>query len=291
LSETAEAEALLETLARDCAFDPARLEKIEERLFALRAAARKFNSPADRLGTLWASFEARRAGLIDNAAEEKKLKIEAAARRAAFVDAAVLLRDKRGLAAKRLAAAVTKELKPLKLDKALFETEVTPLEESQWGAGGTERVRFLVQTNPGTPMGPLSKIASGGERARFFLALKVVLAQDGEATTLIFDEVDQGVGGAVAAAVGERLARLSKSAQVLLVTHSPQIAARADHHFRIAKAPRRKGESVLVTRIERLETAARREEIARMLSGAEITNEARAAAEKLIGARRAGASG
>jgi len=291
LSETAEAEALLDALTRDQAFDPARLEKIEERLFALRAAARKFSSHADALGTLWSSFEARRAGLVDSAAEEKKLEHEAVRRRTAFADAAALLREKRMLAAKRLAAAVIRELKPLKLDKARFEIEVTPLEETQWGPGGTERVRFLVQTNPGTPMGPLSKIASGGERARFFLALKVVLAKDGEASTLIFDEVDQGVGGAVAAAVGERLARLAKSAQLLLVTHSPQIAARADHHFRIAKAPRRKGEPVLVTRIERLEEGARREEIARMLSGTEITNEARAAAEKLIGAKRAGASG
>jgi DNA repair protein RecN (Recombination protein N) len=178
----------------------------------------------------------------------------------------------------------------LKLDKAVFETEVGALEESQWGAGGTERVRFLVQTNPGTPMGPLSKIASGGERARFFLALKVVLAKDADAATLIFDEVDQGVGGAVAAAVGERLSRLARSAQLLLVTHSPQIAARADHHFRIAKVSRRKGDATLVTRIERLEGAARREEVARMLSGAAITDEARAAAEKLIGTKPASKS-
>jgi DNA repair protein RecN (Recombination protein N) len=289
-AEAAEAEALIETLARQLQGDPSRLERIEERLYALRAAGRKFNTHPDGLAALGERFAERNAALSAGSGQTQKLAAACAAAKLDYLTAAAAQCEARLEAARRLDGLIAKELKPLKLDKASFETEITPLDEGQWSAAGTERVRFLVSTNPGTPKGPLSKIASGGERARFLLALKAVLARGTDAATLIFDEVDQGVGGAVAAAVGERLARLSRHAQLLIVTHSPQLAARADHHLRIVKAPRKRGEAALVTRVEPLDEAARREEIARMLSGSEITNEARAAAERLIGVR-AGARG
>jgi DNA repair protein RecN (Recombination protein N) len=287
-AEAAEAEALVEALAQGAQGDPGRLERIEERLYALRSAARKFNTHPDRLAVLAQQFDERRDALGRGGAQSAKLKKAAMAARAEYEAEAAKLRTARIEAAHRLDTLMGQELKPLKLDKAVFETEVTALEQDQWSAEGTERVRFLVATNPGTPKGALSKIASGGERARFFLALKAVLARGADATTLIFDEVDQGVGGAVAAAVGERLARLARHAQLLIVTHSPQIAARADHHLRILKAPAKRG-AALLTRVDVLDEAKRREEIARMLSGSEITDEARAAAKRLIGARAAAA--
>jgi DNA repair protein RecN (Recombination protein N) len=211
------------------------------------------------------------------------------ARDSAFEDyrrRASALSAKRNAAAKKLDQAVTRELAPLKLDKATFCSEIETCEPESGGPQGTDRVGFLVSTNPGAPLGPLSRIASGGELARFMLALKVVIARGSSAVTLIFDEVDRGVGGAVADAVGERLARLGETSQVIVVTHSPQVAARATHHFRVTKT----GKEAKAVRVEQLDRAAQREEIARMLAGASITEEARAAAGRLIadtGKRRA----
>jgi DNA repair protein RecN (Recombination protein N) len=178
-------------------------------------------------------------------------------------------------------------LKPLKLDKAKFRTTIAPLAEERWGPGGVEQVAFEVATNPGAPMAPLARVASGGELARLMLALKVALAERHPVPTLVFDEVDSGVGGATAAAVGERLQRLAGSVQVLVVTHSPQVAALALHHWRVTKETEREG---AITRIHKLDPVERREEIARMLSAAEITAEARAQAERLIGASKAALS-
>jgi DNA repair protein RecN (Recombination protein N) len=197
-----------------------------------------------------------------------------------YVNAAATLSDRRRKAAEKLDKAVNAELKPLKLERAQFSTE-TASETDASGPHGIDRIEFWVKTNPGTRPGPLMKVASGGELARFLLALKVVLADRGSAPTLVFDEIDTGVGGAVADAIGVRLARLGRRVQALAVTHAPQVAARADHHYLITKDALDKGKRV-ATRVNELATATRREEIARMLAGAEITEEARAAAERLI---------
>ncbi|MDX1580545.1 MAG: DNA repair protein RecN, partial [Alphaproteobacteria bacterium] len=198
---------------------------------------------------------------------------------AAFVEAARALSEKRAAAASELDKAVMGELPPLKLDKARFETVLEPLQEDDWGAGGAERVSFRVATNPGSAPGALSKIASGGELSRFSLALKVVLSRDGSVPTLIFDEIDQGIGGATAAAVGERLARLAEHNQVLVVTHSPQVAAQGRAHLRVGKESEG---STTRTNVIPLAGHDRKEEIARMLSGERITEEARAAADQLM---------
>jgi DNA repair protein RecN (Recombination protein N) len=184
-----------------------------------------------------------------------------------------------------LDAAVNGELGSLKLEKAEFRSSIESLAPENWSPAGAERVEFQVSTNPGAPLGPLSRIASGGELSRFLLALKVVLAAEGEAASLVFDEIDRGIGGAVADAVGERLARLAKQTQVLVVTHSPQVAAQANHHWRINKGGTESNgddEGGVLTQVERLDSGARREEIARMLSGATVTDEARAAADRLL---------
>ncbi|MGA6979429.1 MAG: DNA repair protein RecN [Pseudolabrys sp.] len=256
----------LESALRIADFDPAELERIEERLFALRAAGRKYNGDI---------------ALID-AGEEKLKSLEAAATQAdvAYRSAAQTLSQARAKAAAALDKAVNAEIKPLKLDRAKFSTQI----ESDMGAAGPhgiDRLEFWVQTNPGTRPGPLMRVASGGELARFLLALKVVLADRGSAPTLVFDEIDTGVGGAVADAIGMRLAKLGRGVQVLAVTHAPQVAARADRHYLITKDTLEKGKRV-ATRVTELASERRREEIARMLAGAEITNEARAAAERLI---------
>jgi DNA repair protein RecN (Recombination protein N) len=187
-------------------------------------------------------------------------------------------------AASRLDTAVAAELAPLRLDKARFRTVLTPLAEAEWSGHGCERVHFEIATTPGAPFGPLARIASGGELSRFMLALKLVLADTSSVPTLIFDEVDSGIGGAVAAAVGERLQRLGTSLQVLVVTHSPQVAARGAYHWRVAKSL---SERAAVTRVEELDPGTRQEEIARMLSGRIVTAEARAAAASLIAGGRA----
>jgi len=205
----------------------------------------------------------------------------AAAARATFAAAAARLTASRTEAASKLARAVARELPPLRLDKARFEVDVTPVEEPDWGPNGADTVRFLVATNPGQAPGPLARVASGGELSRLMLALKVVLASGSAVPTLVFDEVDSGVGGATAAAVGERLTRVAAQVQVLVVTHSPQVAARGAAHLRVAKAVARGRAS---TGVETLDSPARREEIARMLAGETITEAARAAADDLLAA-------
>jgi DNA repair protein RecN (Recombination protein N) len=270
----------LEAALRAADFDPAELERIEERLFALRAGGRKYNAPVDELAVLAARYKSDIA-LID-AGEEKLKALEQAARAAEadYREAAGALSKSRAKAAAALSKAVNGELKPLKLERAQFSSQIES-DAAATGPNGIDRVEFWVQTNPGTRPGPLMKVASGGELARFLLALKVVLADRGSAPTLVFDEIDTGVGGAVADAIGVRLAKLASGVQVLAVTHAPQVAARADRHYLISKDALEKGKRV-ATRVAELPASSRREEIARMLAGAEITNEARAAAERLI---------
>ena len=275
-----EARAHLDEALRVADHDPRELERIEERLFALRAAARKYNVPVDGLNALAARHAAELA-LID-AGAERLAALEAAAVEAVarYQAAATALSAARRKTADKLDKAVNAELKPLKLERAKFSTEIAT-EPEAGGPHGIDRVEFWVRTNPGTRPGPLMKVASGGELARFLLALKVVLADRGSAPTLVFDEIDTGVGGAVADAIGVRLARLARRAQVIAVTHAPQVAARADRHYLISKSALDKGKRV-ATRVNALAADHRREEIARMLAGAEITAEARAAAERLI---------
>jgi DNA repair protein RecN (Recombination protein N) len=275
-----EARGHLEHALRVADHDPQELERIEERLFALRAAGRKYNSPVDALNALAERYAADLA-LID-AGAEKLAALEKAAKEAEtrFAAEAGKLSVARKKAAEKLDKAVNGELKPLKLERAKFTTQIDS-DAASAGPNGIDRVEFWVQTNPGTRPGPLMKVASGGELARFLLALKVVLADRGSAPTLIFDEIDTGVGGAVADAIGVRLARLGGKVQVVTVTHAPQVAARAERHYLITKDAMDKGKRV-ATRVSELAAARRREEIARMLAGAEITEEARAAAEKLI---------
>src|SRR6266702_4698707 len=266
-------------------FDPAELERIEERLFALRAAARKYSTPVYGLAALAAKYAADVA-LIDAGAEQLK-KLEAAAADAdkRYGAAATKLSAARTKSAEKLNKAVNAELAPLKLERAKFMTQVET-DAGSPGPQGIDRVEFWVQTNPGTKPGPLMKVASGGELSRFLLALKVVLSDRGSAPTLVFDEIDTGVGGAVADAIGARLARLAGKVQVMAVTHAPQVAARANQHLLISKDALDKGKRV-ATRVNALAADHRREEIARMLAGAEITAEARAAADRLLRAATA----
>jgi DNA repair protein RecN (Recombination protein N) len=273
-----EARLHLENALRMAEFDPQQLDRIEERLFALRAAARKYTVPVDDLAALKDRYQGDLA-LIDAGAERLAvLEADAQAATARYRDAAQALSANRRRAAQGIDKAVNAELKPLKLERAQFSTQIEAAGE---GPEGLDRVEFWVRTNPGTRPGPLMKVASGGELARFLLALKVVLADRGSAPTLIFDEIDTGVGGATADAIGVRLARLASGVQVIAVTHAPQVAARADRHYLIAKDALAKGKRV-ATRVVELAGERRREEIARMLAGAEITAEARAAAERLI---------
>jgi DNA repair protein RecN (Recombination protein N) len=281
LSEATEAQAQLEAARDALEFDPSRLERIEERLFALRALARKHSVTVPELAPLAEKMAAQLAALDDGEAGLKKLAAAAKAARAAYVAAAEAQAAARRKGAARLDKAVSAELGPLKLEKARFVTELSPLPEPEWSEAGTDRVQFTVATNPGAPPAPIAKIASGGELSRFLLALKVCLAKVGDAATIVFDEVDSGIGGATAAAVGERLKRLAKDVQVLVVTHSPQVAAIADRHWLIRKTTTRNTAS---TDVLSLDANGRREEIARMLSGAEVTAEARAAADRLLAA-------
>jgi DNA repair protein RecN (Recombination protein N) len=274
--EASEAESRIESAAAALAFDPARLEQVEARLFDIRGLARKHRVEPDALAALGEQMRAQLAAI--EAGTERIGELDAAllGARQAYAEAAAALSRRRHEAASRLDAAVAAELAPLKLDSAKFRTAIAAAEP---GASGTDRVEFEVSTNPGAPFGPLTRIASGGELSRFILALKVALAEAGSAATMIFDEVDRGVGGAVASAIGERLARLAENSQVLVVTHSPQVAARASHHYRIEKSH---GPDGTRTTVRKLDAAERREEIARMLSGASITEEARAQAAKLL---------
>ena len=277
--EVSEAVAQLESLLTDDDLDPQGLERLEERLFALRALARKHNIPVEELGHLRFEMGQRLALIDDHGDLLTRLTREENQARAAYAEKAKALSAERGKVAKKLALLVNKELPPLKLEKARFEVQIETLDEVAWNENGIDRVTFLVATNPGQDPGPLHKIASGGELARFTLAIKVVLAATGTAPTLVFDEVDTGIGGAVADAVGERLARLAENVQVLVVTHSPQVAARGNHHWRVEKST--KGGAV-TTSLTVLDMPARCEEIARMLSGSTITDAARKAAESLL---------
>ncbi|WP_294172979.1 DNA repair protein RecN [uncultured Sphingomonas sp.] len=274
--ETAEAEEKIERAAEAMAFDPQRLELVESRLFDIRALARKHRVEADALAAFGEEMEAKLA-LIEAGGERiAELERQLAEARRTYDAAATELRQRRQAVAERLDAAVATELAPLKLEAAGFRTS---LSEAEAGPSGIDRVEFTVSTNPGAPFGPLTKIASGGELSRFILALKVALAEAGGASTMIFDEIDRGVGGAVASAIGERLARLAGQSQLLVVTHSPQVAARAQHHYRIEKSHGAEGTR---TTVRKLSADERREEIARMLSGAAVTDEARAQAARLL---------
>jgi DNA repair protein RecN (Recombination protein N) len=277
--EAAEGQALLERAYTEIDLDPKRLEGVEERLFALRAQARKHNVDVDELADLLDNMKAKLADVEDGGARLKQLAVAANVARDSYVAHAKKLSVARIKVAAKLDQGVCIQLAPLKMDKAAFITQIVEMEEASWGAYGCDQVTFQVSTNLGAPAGPLNKIASGGEISRFMLALKAVLAASDAIPTIIFDEVDSGIGGAVAAAVGARLATLANSAQVLVVTHSPQVASRGTHHWRVSKSD---GEDQVTTSIEILDEDARKEEIARMLAGAEVTEEARAAAHSLL---------
>ena len=277
--EIAEADSIIQTLSSDLQDSDANLEEIDDRLYALRMQARKHNCSVDDLVDLRdkISDQLNMIEHADDVLQEQKKKCSYS--RKSYIEQAEKISAKRKLIANKLNKLVQKELVPLKLEKARFVTQVDQLDEVEWNAHGMDRVRFLVSTNPGREAGPIHKIASGGEMSRFMLALKVVIAQSGSTHSFIFDEVDTGVGGATADAVGERLAVLADSKQVLVVTHAPQVAARADHHWIVKKY----GKGEVKTDIMPLKDRDERcEEIARMLAGANITAEARAAANKLL---------
>ncbi|MDY7099357.1 MAG: DNA repair protein RecN [Pseudomonadota bacterium] len=278
--EAGEAEERLEAAAEALVHDPAALDAAETRLFELRALARKHRCEVDELPELMREMRRKLDAIEGGEAQLDALQAAAADGRQAYMEAAQKAHECRLKAAKRLDKAVAAELAPLKLDAARFLTSVTVLPEDRWGAAGSDAVEFLIATNPGADFAPLAKIASGGELSRFILALKVALAEKGGAGTIIFDEIDRGVGGAVASAIGERLARLaSEEGQLLAVTHSPQVAARGSQHYLIAKAS---SGTVTKTGVVKLSLEGRQEEIARMLSGAEVTPEARAQANRLL---------
>ena len=275
-----EAETLLTRLMNEAGPDPRRLEQVEERLFALRAGGRKHSVPVSELASLLGRLRARLEALDAGAGEVATLEAAEAKARGNYISAASKLSATRRKSAAALEKALAEELPPLKLDRARLVLDITARDENAWGADGQDRVSFLVATNPGQTPGALAKIASGGELSRLMLALKVVLSRGSPVPTLIFDEVDSGIGGATAAAVGERLARVADRVQVLVVTHSPQVAARGTRHFRVAKQV--KGQRA-ETRVEILDQAERYEELARMLAGEKVTEAARAAARSLLG--------
>ncbi|SIS85079.1 DNA repair protein RecN [Phaeovulum vinaykumarii] len=274
--ELAEAHQGVEEALEQLAFDPHELERIEERLFAIRALARKHAVLPDDLAALAADLSERLHALDAGAGELERLSAETAAAVAAHDALCAQLSARRAEAAARLDAAMAQELAPLKMERAVFQTVI---ETATPGPEGADQVSFRVATNPGAPAGALNRIASGGELSRFLLALKVCLARSTEALVMIFDEIDRGVGGATADAVGRRLARLAEGAQVLVVTHSPQVAARGAHHWRVEKAVT---DGVTRSRVVGLDAPARETEIARMLAGESVTDAARAAARALI---------
>lgn len=289
INETAEAINQLERVSQSLDLDPNELENAEERLFALRALARKHNVLVDDLSDLKDRLTHNLQAVEDGGARLAVLQREELEAKQTYIKISQDLSQRRRTASVALDRAVSLELVALKLGKAQFITELGDLEEDSWTASGIDRIAFLVATNPGNPPGPLNKIASGGEMARFMLALKVVLAESDTIATLVFDEVDAGVGGAVAAAVGERLARLAETNQILVVTHSPQVAARGQTHWRVSKSESKPLTNAndldsqrIATTVSPLSTDERKEEIARMLAGAEVTNEARAAADSLL---------
>ncbi len=282
--EANEAESKLNEASFSLTFDPQRLDDIEVRLFELRALARKHNVAPDALGVLLSDLSEKLSTIQAGGEGLAKLEAEVESKRQSYFDAARELSQKRQKAAKALDKAVISELIPLKLDAAKFQTDVALLDESRWGESGMDKVEFLISTNPDAPFAPLTKIASGGELSRFILALKVALAEEGGAQTIIFDEIDRGVGGAVASAIGERLFKLAQSGkQMLAVTHSPQVAAKGSAHYYIAKSSSGpKAGIVTRTDVKALNSDDRRQEIARMLSGAEVTEEAKAQADRLL---------
>ncbi len=277
--EIGEALAAVEAQAAQIESEPQSLETVDDRLFELRRVARRHNVPVDDLADLRNRLAERLGGLGDQDGRRAAAAREAVERRESYRAAAETLSAARKKAATALDDEIMRELRPLKLERARFQTEITGLPDSDWGESGIDRVAFTVATNPGQPAGPLTKIASGGELARFMLALKVVLSRASAVPVLVFDEVDSGIGGATADAVGERLSRLAQSVQVLVVTHSPQVAARGAHHWQVRKVLSDGG---MATEVVSLDSTDRREEIARMLSGAEVTSEARAAAARLL---------
>lgn len=276
LTELGEAQAGVDHCLSELSFDPADLEDTEERLFAIRALARKHAVQPDELGDFGEELRGRLAGLEAGDADLAAQRHALAEAEAAYDAAATALSAARAKAAARLDKAVMAELAPLKMERAVFETRMSPADP---GPDGRDEVAFTVATNPGAPAGPLAKIASGGELSRFLLALKVCLSSPDSGVTMIFDEIDRGVGGATADAVGRRLAELAGNGQVLVVTHSPQVAARGAHHWRVEK--RVAGAATLST-VTPLPGPDRVDEIARMLAGDTITDEARAAARALL---------
>ena len=283
--ETEEATTAVVAAAADLRPDPERLEQVEERLFALRALARKHRLEVDGLPELRRNLVQQLAAL-DAGTHSVEARAQATAvAREEYRDAARSLSVARQATARRLDVAITNELEPLKLGHATFETRLEALAETQWTREGMDRVAFNVTTIPGAPPGPLGRIASGGELSRLTLALKVVLSRGAAISTLIFDEVDRDVGGATAESVGQHLAALATQGQVIAITHSAQVAARANHHWRVTKrlGVDENGAEVAETTIELLDAAGRREEVARLLAGARITPAARAAADSLIG--------
>jgi DNA repair protein RecN (Recombination protein N) len=283
LQSLEEARAGLEAALIAADFDPKELERIEERLFGLRAAARKYNSTVEDLPAVAARFQADADAIDKGSKSLAALEKQTSEAEAAYRAAAETLSAARRKAAKALDKAVNAELAPLKLERAEFITEIETKADAP-GPEGFDRVEFWVRTNPGSKPGPLMKVASGGELSRFLLALKVVLADRGSAPTLVFDEIDTAVGGAVSDAIGARLARLGEKVQVLSVTHAPQVAARSANHFLVVKEA--DGKKRVITQMRALDAQTKREEIARMLAGAEVTSEARAAAERLIAGAR-----
>lgn len=270
----------LDAIRREMAFDPRELEQVEERLFALRAAARKHQVECDELPGVLERYADEIAALESGAEDLARLEAELTEANAAYLKAAKALSAARAKAAKALGKAVEAELPDLKLGAARFIVD-QQVDETRIAASGFDQIAFHVQTNPGTTPGPMMKVASGGELSRFLLALKVVLADKGSVPVLVFDEIDTGVGGAVADAIGKRLARLARAVQVLTVTHAPQVAARAATHLLIEKQAIEEG-AFMRTHVRPLDDSARSEEVARMLAGARITEEARAAAKRLM---------
>ncbi|WP_339823995.1 DNA repair protein RecN [uncultured Parasphingorhabdus sp.] len=277
--DASEAEDKLNEAAAALSFDPQRLDDMETRLFDLRGLARKHRVEPDKLSDLLNDLQNKLAAISDGGKTLEDLEASLAGAKQAYIVAAENLRAQRSKAAKALDKAVAGELAPLKLDAARFETLLELLPEEHWNKGGMDRIEFLISTNPGAPLAPLGKIASGGELSRFILALKVALAEEYGLKTIIFDEVDRGVGGAVASAIGDRLSRLSRGAQLLVVTHSPQVASKGDAHMLINKSL---SGTVSRTDVSALDDEGRRQEIARMLSGADVTDEARAQADRLL---------
>ena len=279
LLESTEAISEIERLSEHLNIHPDDLEKTEERLFKLRALARKHGVPVSELPELLLRLEEQLASVIDGESNLKIMEAEIVRLKNIYINHCESLTIFRAKVSSKLDELVSSELHPLKLESARFVTQLHKLPESDWNEYGVENISFEIQTNPNTDLGPLNKIASGGELARIMLALKVILADSINIPTIIFDEVDAGIGGAAAAAVGDRLEKLGVNTQVLVITHSPQVAARGNNHIQIIKEANNDGNRTI---LRPLTSSSRKEEIARMLSGSEITDEARAAALKLL---------